>query len=77
MSAQSTIERLRALQRSLVAAQGAHHPQTSLTGEFRANYDGHIRGLRAGLQVAIDAIDTEVAVIAAGECMAAVYAQPQ
>jgi hypothetical protein len=78
MSAQATIARFQALQRSLQAAQDAEHPtMTSLTGEHSARYDGHVRGMRAGLQVAIDAITSELAIIAAGQRAAAAHAQPE
>lgn len=78
MSTLTMAGRLQALKRSLEAAQRTEHPtMTSLTGEHRALYDGHVQGLRAGLQVAIGAIESELLMIATGERAAAAHAQTE
>ncbi|MGZ4819361.1 MAG: hypothetical protein ACXVZJ_12085 [Terriglobales bacterium] len=75
MTNYTTTRRLEGLRKSLEAARDVAHPPTPLTGVHLATYEQHLRGVRAGLQLAIDAIDTEIRVIAAGEAAAARFNQ--
>jgi soluble cytochrome b562 len=72
MSTNPTIDRLEALKRSLEVARDVKHdtPQS-----IRDVFESHVKGLRAGLQIAIDAIDTEVQMIQAGASAAARFNQ--
>jgi hypothetical protein len=56
-----TITRLEALKQSLTAARDTDHPSRKyLTGTTLEMHEQHLRGLAAGLQIAISAIDREI-----------------
>jgi hypothetical protein len=71
MTTYTATRRLEGLKQSLEAARDVAHPPTMLTGSHLATYEQHLRGVKAGLQLAIDAIDTEIRMIAAGDAAAA------
>lgn len=78
MNTQTVAGRLEALKRSLMVAHAGEHPEPSgLDREHRALYDGHMQGLKAGLQIAINAIEAELRLVAVGEVAMAAHAQPQ
>jgi uncharacterized protein YoaH (UPF0181 family) len=57
--------RLEALKRSLEAAQGAK--QSPVPASIRQQHDLYVQGLSDGVQLAIDAIASELRAIDAGE----------
>jgi soluble cytochrome b562 len=68
MSTNPAIERLEALKRSLEAARDVKHETPAmLRGEYRAQHEFHLRGLTAGLEIAIGAIDSELRIIGASQ----------
>jgi hypothetical protein len=78
MSTITAEARLAALKRSLEAARDTEHPvMASLSGHYRDIYEQHLQGLTTGLQIAIDAIEFDLQLIAAGQAVIAAYAQPE
>ena len=60
--------RLEALRNSLETARDIEHPGLQSTRpEFREMHAMYLKGLKDGIQVAIDAIDAELRIIAAGQ----------
>lgn len=55
------IQRLEALKHSLEAARDTKHGALeTLTGDCLKQFESHIKGLRAGLQIAINAVDDDI-----------------
>jgi soluble cytochrome b562 len=72
MNLNPAIERLEALKRSLEAARDVKHVTPStLRGECRIQHEFHLRGLTAGLEIAIGAIDSELRLVRAGQATVA------
>ncbi len=69
MSTLTAAGRLEALKRSLEVARDVQH---TCPDSVRALHESHVKGLRAGLQIAISAIEAELRFIQAWDALATI-----
>lgn len=69
----TTAKRLEGLKQSLEAARDVKHSPLGLTGHYLELFEQSSAGRKAGLQLAIDAIEAELRIVAAGDAVAAKF----